>query len=99
MLNGSKDISILIRMATPRKWPVQKQPGSCGNKGEAKPNKSSPLDKKFMKSFLEVTNSASPLLVMLLVLCWYRYSFPCVNIYISPHPSKLVNVPWLNHQL
>jgi len=20
----------------------------------------------------------------------------CVNIYISPHPSKLVNVPWLN---
>jgi hypothetical protein len=35
-------------------------------------------------------------LVMLLVLCWYRYSFPCVNIYISPHPSKLVNVPWLN---
>lgn len=20
----------------------------------------------------------------------------CVNIYISPHPSKLVNAPWLN---
>jgi hypothetical protein len=33
------------------------------------PNKSSSLDKKFMESFLEVTNSASPLLVMLLVLC------------------------------
>ncbi|PWZ37544.1 3-oxoacyl-[acyl-carrier-protein] synthase III, chloroplastic [Zea mays] len=37
------------------------------------PNKSSSLDKKFMESFLEVTNSASPLLVMLLVLCWYRH--------------------------